>query len=343
MSFRRPGACEPRAVLGPARHDGRREEHVRAGLRPPEHLGGDAAVMWIASRQHGVVTVLQLLMCGLTRSAIEHRVRRGRLFRLHRGVYAVGRADVPSEGRVLAAVLAGGPSTVASHWSAAMLHAFRPPGSPATRGLAPADVTAIGRRLPRHRHGVRCHETRRLDGRDLRWVGPVPTTSAARTVVDIAGTEGARPAERLLAHALRSRLTTEEEVRSLLTRSHGHHGAGIVARLVDTGPAFDRSLAERLLLELVRRSGLPEPLMNVRAGGFEVDALWVDLDVVVEFDSLTFHGDVLAFRRDRRKSRRLQAAGYDVVPVVWSDLQDAPEVVVADISAVLALARLRNR
>jgi very-short-patch-repair endonuclease len=205
------------------------------------------------------------------------------------------------------------------------------------------DVTAIGRRLPRHRDGLRCHETRVLDGRDLRWVGPIPTTSAARTALDLAGTDGPRTAERVLAQALRSRLTTEAEVRSLITRARGHHGVGIVARLIDTGPAFDRSEAERLLLELIRRSGLPEPRTNVRVGGYEVDALWDDLDVVVEFDSLTFHGDVLAFRRDRRKSRRLQAAGYDVVPVVWSDLQDAPELVVADISAVLAVARVRNR
>ena len=299
--------------------------------------------MWIAARQHGVVSFSQLLACGLTRKAIEHRVRRGRLFRLHRGVYAFGRADVPFEGRMLAAVLATGGASVVSHHSSALLHSILPVGSPGTTGTAPVHVTAIGTRHLRRRAGIRYHETRSLDGLDLRWVGPVPTTSAARTVLDVAAVDGPRMAERMLAQALRSEVTSATEVRSLVTRARGHHGCGIVARLIATGPAFDRSVAERLLLELVRRAGLPEPRMNARVGGYEVDAWWTDLDVVVEFDSLTFHGDVLAFRRDRGKSRRLQAAGHDVVPVVWTDLQDAPDVVVADLSAVLAVARLRNR
>lgn len=316
---------------------------VRAGLRAPEDLTGDVAAMWIAARQHGVVALWQLLACGLSPKAIRHRVGRGRLFRLHRGVYAVGRAEVAPEGRVLAAVLAAGAGSVASHASAGLLLRIQPAGTDGAAGLSPVDVTQVRRSSPRDRAGIRCHETRDLDGRDLRWVGPIPTTSAARTVLDVAGTDSDRTAERMLAQALRSKLTTAAEVRSLVTRAHGHHGGGILARLIDTGPAFDRSTAERLLLELIRRSGLPEPRTNARVGGYEVDAWWPDLDVVVEFDSLTFHGDVLAFSRDRRKSRRLQAAGYDVVPVVWTDLTEAPEVVVADLSAVLAVARLRNR
>lgn len=204
-------------------------------------------------------------------------------------------------------------------------------------------MTAVRAHRARHRAGLRTHATRVLDSRELRWIGPVPATSAARTAFDVAATDGHRSAERLLAEALRSRQTTAAEVRSVVTRSRGHHGAGIVGALIDAGPAFDRSVAERLLLELLRRAGLPEPRTNVRVSGFEVDAFWEDLSVVVEFDSFTYHGDVLAFRRDRRKCARLQAAGYDVVPVVWEDLRAAPEIVVAEIASVLALARVRGR
>jgi len=314
-----------------------------AGVRLPPGIEGDRAVAWIASRQHGVVSGEQLARCGLTRSAVAHRVRHGRLHRLHRGAFAVGHGAVGPEGRVLAAVLAAGDGAVASHRSAGRLQAILPAGSSPTSGLEPVDVLLTTGGSVRSRPGVRCHATRRWDGRDLRWVGPVPVTSAARTVLDAAGLEGVRVAERMLAEALRARRTTETEVRSLVSRSAGHHGAGIVASLIDAGPAFDRSVAERLLLELVRRAGLPGPWTNARAGGFEVDALWEDVGVVVEFDSFTFHGDVIAFRTDRRKVARLKAAGCDVVPVIWTDLRTAPELVAATIAAVLAVARERRR
>lgn len=310
--------------------------------RLPPDLRGDAAVAWIAARQHGVIAGWQLRACGLSPAAIAHRVRRGRLHRVHRGVFAVGRPDVPAPGRVLAAILAAGPGTAASHLSSALLLGILPAGADRDVGLGPVDVTVADGRRARARPGVRCHETRLLGSRELRWCGPVPVTSAARTALDLAATDGVRTAERVLAEALRGRLATESEVRSLITRARGHQGVGVLAQVVDTGPAFDRSIAERLLLELLRRANLPEPEMNARVARWEVDALWPDLAVAVEFDSWTFHGDVIAFRKDRRKSAELQARGWAVVPVTWSDLNDAQEVVVATVSAVLATARSRR-
>jgi very-short-patch-repair endonuclease len=241
----------------------------------------------------------------------------------------------------MAAVLAMGPGARVSHLSAGRLLEILPAGSSPDLGAAQIDVTVAGTRTVRDRRGVQRHRSRSDDARDLRWVGALPVTSAARTVLDVAGTGAARTAERMLASALRLRRTTEGEVKGLVARSGGHPGVGVIAALLRSGPAFDRSVAERLLLELIRRAGLPEPEMNARAGGFEVDGLWARQRCVVEFDSFTFHGDRMAFRRDRRKSARLQAAGYVVVPVVWEDLQETPEVIVATVAAVLAIAGTR--
>lgn len=290
-----------------------------------------------------MVSYAQLVACGLSATVIAHRVDHGRLHRLHRGVYAVGHDGLDDCGRIFAAVLAVGSGAVASHESAARLQSILPAGTRVDRGVGPVEVTTVAGRRGRSRSGIRVHAIGTWDARDLRWVGPVPVTSAARTVLDLAVRSGRDPAERMLAEALRGRLTDEREIRSLVTRSSGHHGVGVVASLIEAGPAFDRSVAERLFLELVRRSGLPEPQTNVWAGGFEVDALWEDLDVVAEFDSSTFHGDRVAFRKDRRKSARLQAAGYDVVPVIWADLLDSPELVAATVASVLAVARIRRR
>lgn len=242
----------------------------------------------------------------------------------------------------MAAVLAVGAGAAVSHLTAGRLLDVLPAGSAETAGRDRIDVSIVGGRNARGRDGLRLHRTTSLDGRDLRWLGPVPLTSGARTVLDIADGRDARLVERVLASVLRARHATEAEVRALLARSPGRAGLGMVASLVRSGPAFDRSVAERLLLELLLRAGLARPRMNARAGGFEVDGLWEAERVVVEFDSFTFHGDRIAFRRDRRKSARLQALGFDVVPVVWEDLTGSPEIVVAVVASVLAIARERR-
>ncbi|WP_320671428.1 type IV toxin-antitoxin system AbiEi family antitoxin domain-containing protein [Patulibacter defluvii] len=312
---------------------------VRAGVddeRRPAAATGDRGVAWYAEQQHGVIGRPQLLACGITRAGIEHRTRVGRLHRLHRGVYAVGHRLVSSEGTAMAAVLAVSPDALVSHGTAARLWSILPAGT-RERADEQVDVTVIGRN-PGVRPGVRRHRVGSLDPRDLRWIGPIPVTSAARTVLDLAASTTAAFSERALAEAIRAGLTSEGEARSLMARSPGHPGLRTLGCVLCVGPAFDRSVAERLLVELLRRSGLPRAATNATVAGFEVDVVWRDQRVVAEFDGYAFHGDRFAFRRDRRKLARLQAAGYRVVPIVWEDLHDHPETVVAVLATVLAVA-----
>ncbi len=80
----------------------------------------DMRVAQLAASQHGVVSRRQLLAIGLSKDEIWHRVRIGRLHRIHAGVYAVGHLLLPRYGLCMAAVLAcsGG---VLSHGSARRL------------------------------------------------------------------------------------------------------------------------------------------------------------------------------------------------------------------------------
>src|SRR5688500_10362532 len=81
-----------------------------------ETHAGDSAIVTLARRQHGIVTVAQLLKEGFTRSVVSHRVRRGWLVAVFRGVYQVGPVRA-RRGLEMAAVLAT--DGVLSHHSAA--------------------------------------------------------------------------------------------------------------------------------------------------------------------------------------------------------------------------------
>src|SRR5919197_3806054 len=82
----------------------------------------DLLIAAIAVKQHGVVALWQLLSLGLSPRAVRDRVSSGRLHRIYRGVYAVGRRDLPIKGHWMAAVLACGEGALLSHRSAAALH-----------------------------------------------------------------------------------------------------------------------------------------------------------------------------------------------------------------------------
>src|SRR5829696_3296807 len=79
----------------------------------------DAEIARIAARQGGVISHGQLTALGVGASAIDRRVRAGRLHRVFRGVYAVGHPLIGADGRRWAAVLACGDGAVVSHASAA--------------------------------------------------------------------------------------------------------------------------------------------------------------------------------------------------------------------------------
>jgi hypothetical protein len=75
----------------------------------------------LAGSQHGVVARRQLLALGFNSRQIEHRVARGRLHLVMRGVYAVGWPEVTPKRRWMAAVLACGDGAVLTHRSAPAL------------------------------------------------------------------------------------------------------------------------------------------------------------------------------------------------------------------------------
>jgi very-short-patch-repair endonuclease len=68
----------------------------------------------------------------------------------------------------------------------------------------------------------------------------------------------------------------------------------------------------------------------------EVDFCWPDHHVIVETDGWRFHGTRTAFERDRRRTTRLQLAGWIVVRFTYDDVVRHPGYVVASLWRLLA-------
>lgn len=56
---------------------------------------------------------------------------------------------------------------------------------------------------------------------------------------------------------------------------------------------------------------------------------------VVELDGRAAHGTRFAFIDDRARDRRLRVAGYGVIHLAWSQLDDEPEAISQDLKRIL--------
>jgi very-short-patch-repair endonuclease len=203
----------------------------------------------------------------------------------------------------------------------------------------PVEVTVIAAWKPVH-PGLRTHISATLSPRDRRWVERIPVTSPARTLLDLAPRYPAGRLERMVADAERRGLMRASELVEQLDRNPRRRGSAALRAVlgIEGGPAFTRSGAEARLLRLVREAGLPAPETNAMVQGFEVDLLWREAHVAVEFDGFAFHGDRMAFEADRLRDAELQARGFRVIRVTWRQLVDDPAGVIDRLSRVIRAA-----
>ena len=284
----------------------------------------DERVRIVAGRQHGCVSVAQLLDAGLTRRAVEHRLERGWLLRMHRGVYLVGPLESPLA-RCMAAVLAVGPDAAVSHGSAAAVRGVR-------RADGAVDVM-VARSGPRSRPGIRVHHTADLPPEDVTHHRGLPVTSIERTLLDLATTLTPHDLERAVEQAQISGLTTHAKLVDSLTRRRPSRGVAALRAAMRHEPQLTRSEAERRFLRLVREARLPEPAVNTRVGGYEVDFLWPSRRLIVEIDGYGYHSSRAAFERDRARDVELQGRGYRILRFTPRRVADEPVAVIAAVAA----------
>lgn len=245
------------------------------------------ALAELATRQHGVISMAQLLELGYAANTVLGWSDQGRLHRLHQRVYAVGHRRLTWHGHCWAAILAAEPyetdevawPAVASHLSAAYLWGllrYRP---------ETMHVTAPTRR--RAERAFKVHFSSILAEEDRAERERLPVTALPRTLLDLAITARGEQMEGYLERAEKRDLVDLAAIEALLGRCGGHRGRGRLARAIAAyrpDPNFTRSHFEKRFRRLVIAGGLPAPSMNFNVAGYELDAYWPDLRFAVELD-----------------------------------------------------------
>ena len=282
----------------------------------------------LAADQHGVVSRNHLSSLAVSNGSVAWWVRTGRLHRVHRGVYAVGHRRLTREGIWMAAVLACGPGAVLSHRDAAALWGIRP------TSRSRVDVTAARSRVKVD--GVDVHRVRRLDDEDRATHRGIPTTTVARTLVDLADVLNDRQLARAIDQAEILHLLDARALHDAAQRANGRRGMGRLERALAAEPDLTKSELERAFVELCENAGIPRPQVNTAIVGLEVDFAWPDRRLAVEADSWTFHRTRQAFERDRGRDQQLARAGIRVLRFTHRQVEDAPADVAATLRAALA-------
>jgi very-short-patch-repair endonuclease len=314
-------------------------DHLHSpGLSDPSDAGHpDRLLAGLAARQSGVVARRQLMALGVSETVIRARLRRRLLVRLHRGVYAVGHAQLRREGHWFAAVLAAGDGAVLSHRDAAALHLLRP------NDRERIDVTTSGRAASTT--AIVVHQTTVLTGEDVTAIGSIrlPVTTVARTLVDLAGVVPPSQLARALSQAEQLNELDVAAIERALDRTRERPGRGhrtMRAALADhraAGAQLTRPELEDRFAQLLAAVDAPRPRRNATVAGVEVDAYGAEQRLVVELDGYAYHHTRRAFQRDRSKTNDLTLAGFTVLRFTHRDIVLAPDGVADRVARALSV------
>jgi very-short-patch-repair endonuclease len=238
----------------------------------------------------------------------------------------------------MAAVLASGDGAVLSHRSATALHRAWGSGTGEIHVTLPRKVRST-RSIRRHFSVLPEDEREIVDG--------IPVTSASRAVLDLAGESGEAAAESALREIEYLGIYGAVSLPALLARHPNHRGARACREALehvrdDPGGRIRSDLEERFVAFLDAR-GIPRPRLNswltIGDDRFQVDCLWREARLVIELDDWRSHGTKRGFRKDRKRDRRLDAAGYRVVRITEDQIRDEPDALASDLQAsVIAYA-----
>lgn len=292
-----------------------------------------ASCLRLALDQHGLITVAQGASLGCSAAKLRRRVGSGELERVLPGVYRLSGRRVTWHQRVMAACLWAGPGGAASHSTAAALLGLR---GFSCEGRVHISSGKNPQGLP---SWVKAHRISSVL-RGVVLVGPIPTTPAWRTLVDLGSVAEIPDVERALDHALHRRLVSLPQLRWAV-ESNGracHRGTAVLARaLAVRAPGYEppESELEAILYRLIEASDLPPAKRQAGLGDRRCDLLFEAAGLVVEVDGWETHGTRGAFEDDRARDRAMVVSGLHVLRFTWNDVAHNPAMVIDQIRGSL--------
>jgi hypothetical protein len=291
-------------------------------------------------RQLDVITRQQAFAAGLTKHALQHRLRpEGPWRSLLPGVYVAATGTPTITQREMAAMLYAGQASVITGLAALRRHRIRGPAAEFIDVLIPAS------RQRQNWDFVRLRRTTRMPKRI--WPsGPLHYTLPARAVGDVVrDLTSLREVRAVVADAVQRGVCRVPDLSAELNAGP-HAGSALFREALADVLGGIRSAAEGDLKDLLHTSGLPMPLFNamVFAGDTFVaqpDAWWPEFGVVVEVDSREWHMSPHDHARTLERQRRMGKYGIVVLPFTPRQIRTQPAEVLATIRAALESARGR--
>lgn len=309
----------------------------RGGVHDGHAEPMDSALRLLMDSRRHVITAAAATELGVLPRELRSLVAIGELFQLCRGAYVDGPVfrAASSEGQhCLRArgVLAMLPSGMAlSHHSAAVAWSLP------WLGTVPRRVHLVREGPGQHRRSATHTIHRTLPSVRIQERDGLKVVEPAYAILGVAGEHGLRHTVAALDAGLHTGLVHSSRVEEMLSVCAGWPGHDVVrAATALTDPHAEspgESLTRLLLLNLgysVRSQ------VEIRATGpafsARVDFLLESHRVVIEFDGLKKYGaadgsaDRGALVREKAREDQLRALGYEVVRLVWADLQQPEKV-----------------
>ncbi len=299
----------------------------------------NADIAPILQHQLGLVTQQDARRIGMTRRRLDRLVASGELVVEFRGVYRDAAAVRSKEQRWLAAVLAIGADAVLSHRTAASNLGWPNVKCALIELCKPSSSASIAR-------DVLVHRTRRLEPEDWFVHRGIPTTTPARTLVDLATVVSAPIVRRLMEHWLSCGRMSVTSLRDTLCRNEGRPGQRVVQRLFDErvlGDIEPDSPPEGRLGELLMKTDLPplvHHLVTVTTGWtYELDWSYPNHKIALEMDGYGVHLRSLdAFEDDRHRRNELEIDGWSVLNFTRRQVERRSTIVVDQVRRRLSAA-----
>jgi hypothetical protein len=292
----------------------------------------DELTNWF-ERQHGLVTRAQVLRAGLSRRAIDWRLKTGQWLAARPGVYRLRGTLATWEQRVHAAMLWS--CGAASHRTAARLWGLE-------LDFQESDLIEVVTRMSRHLRApdVLVHRSRNIELHDLTQRRGIRVTRLGTTLLHLAQVLTLEDLEVAVDAAVRHRPSLQKW---LAARLRGDLATGvrgkalkemILARELGT---LDSKL-EVLTKQALERAWLaPTHVHYPLAAPFHVnlDFVWEPQRVAVQMFGIKDHGSRKRFDLTLQQLRELAARGWTVLPASWTDIKLREAELMADLARTL--------